>query len=182
MVDLDEPRAEARVEEDVEAEHLEAARVRAADARALAPRRRPVHAREVRLRGDEGLVDHVFDAAKHEPARVAVRVEPALEPRQRPLAARVAALNAPSVEDEVGGLFLDGVVGEVRRHVGHVALRRSGVGRRGKARQPVVEEPDAQRLDARDQDVDAEVEFEAVDEEGLPNVALRDARDALVHL
>lgn len=57
-------------------------------------------------------------------------------------------------------------------HVSHVALVRRHIGGSCEARKTVVKEKYAQRLHARHEYINTEVELEAVDEEGLADVAL----------
>ena len=58
------------------------------------------------------------------------------------------------------------VVRQVLRNVLEVAAARAGVRGRGEAAKALVEEPEAQRVDGGEQHVDAQVELEALDEEG----------------
>ena len=77
--------------------------------------------------------------------------------------------------------LVDAVVGQVHELVAD-GLHRVGVLARGEAREAVVEQVDAQRVERRHVHVDAQVELEAVDEIRIGQVLLHNARSLLRYL
>lgn len=72
-------------------------------------------------------------------------------------------------------MLVQAVVGEVHVGIGDV-LRVADVLLRGESHQPLVEHVHPQRVERRDEDVDAEVELVSIDEEGVGDVLLHHPR------
>ena len=76
------------------------------------------------------------------------------------------------VEDEVRGVFVDRVVGQVHADVLHVVAGREDVGLGGETRKALFEDVDAERVDGGNEDVKPQVEFQVVDEVRFAHVPL----------
>mmetsp|Transcript_4055 Transcript_4055/g.11846 ORF Transcript_4055/g.11846 Transcript_4055/m.11846 type:complete len:493 (+) Transcript_4055:1522-3000(+) len=178
VVNLDDPRLEGAVDEDVKAQDLEAAErrhrrpPRAAHAALVDVRQRGLH-------GDDGLVHDVGDAVPEAVRILAALLQVLQEPGQPPLAAAHLLARLVVLHEGVA-MLVDGVVREVHRRLLHVLLRRLLVLLRAQPHEPLAVQQDAQRLDGHDERVDAQVELVAVDEQRVLHVLLRDLPDRRV--
>mmetsp|Transcript_27235 Transcript_27235/g.68701 ORF Transcript_27235/g.68701 Transcript_27235/m.68701 type:complete len:538 (+) Transcript_27235:443-2056(+) len=101
-------------------------------------------------------------------ARALLRVDQVEHGTQRPLAAVVVLPRGL----EVGGLLVDGVVGEVHAAVREVVRLGALVGHRAEAREALLEQVGPQRRDAGHEHVDPAVEFQPVHEQRPRHVPL----------
>ena len=74
---------------------------------------------------------------------------------------------------EILTFLIYSIVGQVHAEVVEIATKRRYIILRREPRQALLVNEDAKRDDTRDQHVDAQVELEIIDEEGLVEVALR---------
>lgn len=129
---------------------------------------------QVRQPRDHGLNDAVLDFLL-EPGHVhALSLQQLVHGSQRPLVPLRHVLFR-LIEDELRVVLVDGVIGEVHAGLLHVLTVRGLVFLCREPAQPLFVEIEDQRVHAGDQDVDPEVELEAVDEVGPVEVALHHA-------
>ena len=81
---------------------------------------------------------------------------------------------------EAHGVLVDGVVGQMHLHVAHVVVGGLRVGSGGEPGQAILEKKYSQRLDAKNQHIEAEVELHPVDQKRLVDVLLDYAMTVLV--
>lgn len=141
----------------------------------------PVVVRELGLDGHQGLAADVGDGVPRALRALALLPQPREKPAQRALAPGSVVARI-GVGHKAAAPAVDGVVGEVHGGAGKVLGLRLAVVRRGEATEAVAVEEEAQGEAGEDEDVDAEVEFVAVDEQRLGEVPLRDLRLPHVHL
>mmetsp|Transcript_43424 Transcript_43424/g.139572 ORF Transcript_43424/g.139572 Transcript_43424/m.139572 type:complete len:482 (-) Transcript_43424:377-1822(-) len=175
-VDLEQPGLQLVIDHDVEAEDLEAAR---GEVLAVVAVRRAGLA-HMRLDRDQGLDDEIGDPFEEavEVQGVPLKVSPQLLQRAlRRHAPASGCCRATStivrVAHKVLGVLVDGVVGQMHRSSAQ-SLDIASVLFRGQPHQPFGVEVHLQRVVGRDHDVEAEVEFEALDQKWVPNVLLDD--------
>jgi hypothetical protein len=79
------------------------------------------------------------------------------------------------VEDEFLVLFVDGVVGQMHADVLHVVFVWGDVGFSGEAAEAFAEDEHAEGIDSSKQNIDSEIEFQALDEIGFAQISLHNA-------
>lgn len=166
------------VEYHVEPEYLEAHRILQ-----VIRLRRPIGVLQRGLHRDDGLGDHVLD---FNPQQVSIHLRLAL-PDMLKYGGKTAfvptgVLVLILVSLEVVVVLVDRVVRQVHKQVAQVALGGTHVFTGRKASQAFLEDEDAQRVDAIDEGVDAQVELVAVYDVGLVQVALSHVLLALLEV
>lgn len=132
----------------------------------------------MRLSRNQSLDDHVVYSAENDGGVDAVLGQKLFEGSDAPFVAYVVPI-CVYVFNLIGGILVDGIVGEVHETVGLVVASRDGLGRGCEAHQALFLNLDFQRVYAGDYRLDAQVELEVVDQQRVGDI-LRDDEIALV--
>ena len=164
-VDLQYPRFQIRVQQDVEAEHLKTV---------VAVHPVLFHGlKYIVVTACDCLQDHIVDTTPKQVHIDAYLLQMVTERCQAPLEANIVLLGV-LVLHKLVVLLVDRVVRQVHIPVVFVELGR--VALRCKPRQALLVAVNAQRLVARDHDIDAQIKFVTVDQQRISDVARDDAR------
>ena len=166
MIDLEDPGLELLVEEDVEAEDLEAHRV--LDVVRLA---RPVRVRQLGLHRADRLDDGLFDVVE-DPRRVVAHLLDVLHGEGEAALVAQVVLLAALVLDVVARHLVDRVVRQVHVEVVEIVLVGRSILASGQSAKALLVEQDPERVDTAEQNVDPQVKLQLVDQEWLMQVAL----------
>ena len=166
MIDFKDPRLQLVIEEDVEAENLEAHRVLCVVRLAGA-----ISVSKLRLDRAYSLDDGLLDVVKDPRGIVAHLLYILHGKRQTALVAQVVLL-AALVLNVVARRLVDRIVRQVHVEVVEVVLIGGTVLTGRQATEPLIVEENSERVHAREEHIDAQVELELIDQEWLVEVPL----------